>query len=394
MTVRRRTWTTASGQHREAFLIDIQITAPDGRVHRLRRNAPVQNLRAADNLERRLRADLLVDLGLTAAHDASDPTLPAASSAAPTLADFAPAFLEHHRAKGNKPGELAAKRQILDQHLLPAFGHLPLDQLTTRRIDEYKAQKQRAPEPLPDPKRPRPDRPRRTERGRAPLSPHTVNNHLTVLRALLNLAARWDLIPRRPHFEMVKEDQRDPEYLTPDEARRLLAAAAPDWRTFFLFALGTGLRVGELRALHWTDLDLDRRHLRVARSLTRTGYSSPKSRRPRTVHLAHDLLHALRAHPRHATSPLVFPRQGGAPLTLAQIRHALDRTARAADISRPLRPGILRHTFATHGAMEAIPLPVLQSWMGHSDIRVTMRYAHVAPSESAPLADRLATRRS
>lgn len=202
----------------------------------------------------------------------------------PTLADFAPRFLEHHQAKGNKPGELRAKTQILADHLIPAFGALALDRITARLIDAYKVDKQRpaADAPRPQPKRVRLDRPRKTTRGLAGLAPHTVNNHLTILRSLLHLAARWELIARVPAFEMVREDVHDPEFLTFDEARRMVAAAEPGWRTFLITAIGTGLRIGELRALRWQDVDLERARIRVARTLTRTGFDVPKSRRPRT----------------------------------------------------------------------------------------------------------------
>jgi integrase len=341
MTIRQRTWTTASGEPREALVVDVQVTGADGRLHRARRVAPVQTRRAAEHLERRLRAELLVEAGLgndpdTAAvvgnrrrpHVAA--TADAPDARVPTLAAFAPDFLEHHRAKGNKPGELDAKRQVLRDHLIPSFGTLRLDQITTRLVDAYKAQKQRPPEAPPAPKRARPDRPPKTDRGRAALRPHTVNNHLTVLRALLNLAARWDLIARVPSFQMVKEDVRDPEYLTFDETRQLLAAAPPQWQTFLLVAVGTGLRVSELRALHWADVDLERRRIRVSRNLTRAGESSPKSRRPRTVPLGGDLVEALQGWQTRQGRPsgeLVFCQGDGGALTPGQVGDGVEEAA-------------------------------------------------------------------
>jgi len=399
MTIRRRTWTTASGEPREALVVDVQVTGADGRIHRARRVAPVQTRRAAELLERRLRAELLVDAGLgddpdaaaeVGTHHQPDDDRP------PTLAAFASDFLEHHRAKGNKPSELDAKRQILRDHLVPSFGALHLDQITTRLVDAYKAQKQRPPEAPPAPKRARPDRPPKTDRGRAALRPHTVNNHLTVLRALLNLAARWDLIARVPSFQMVKEDVRDPEYLTFDETRRLLAAAPPQWQTFLLVAVGTGLRVSELRALHWTDVDLERRRIRVSRNLTRAGESSPKSRRPRTVPLGGDLVEALQVWQTRQGQPggeLVFCQGDGGALTPGQVRSAIEGAAKAAGIPRGVRPGVLRHTFATQSAMAGVPMNVVQAWMGHSDLRVTMRYAHVAEEMGQGLADLVASAR-
>jgi integrase len=246
-------------------------------------------------------ASITRPLAPPAATTSTTPTPSATPMLTPTLADFAPRFLEHHRAKGNKPGELRAKDQILTDHLIPAFGALPLDRITARLIDAYKVDKQRptADTPRPQPKRVRLDRPRKTTRGRAGLAPHTVNNHLTILRSLLHLAARWEMIVRVPAFEMVREDVHDPEFLSFDEARRMVAVAEPEWRIFFITAIGTGLRISELRALRWQDVDLERARIRVARTLTPTGFDVPKSRRPRTVKLGGDIVAALREHPRH-----------------------------------------------------------------------------------------------
>lgn len=317
----------------------------------------------------------------------------AADPGCPTLAEFAPRFVEHHRAKGNKPGELALKEQVLAQHLVPAFGKLRLDAITAQKIDAYKATKQQPAAEVKAPKRARGDRPRKTARGLDGLKPHTVNNHLTILRSLLRLASRWDLITKVPEFEMVREDVKDPEFLSYEEARRMIAAAEPEWRAFLVVAIGAGLRIGELRALRWQDVDVSQMRIRVGRNLTRAGFDSPKSRRPRTVKIGGDVMTALREHPRHRTSELVFHREDGSPLSMAQVRRAVEVAATRAELGRPIRPGLLRHTFATHGVMGGVPLNVVQSWMGHSDIRVTMRYAHLAPDMEGDLAETVARRR-
>ena len=433
-------------------MIDIQIQLPTGEVRRVREVAPVQGRRAAERYEQQVRARLMLgeDLGReqeviddddddavrvtvgkrwesrSAARTAEAPAQvpreaistsqrsaatiePAATTTArsrsrsrvrsndesecPTLADFAPRFVEHHRAKGNKPGELALKEQVLAQHLIPAFGKLRLDAITAQRIDAYKAAKQRPARDVKAPKRVRGDRPRKTPRGLDGLKPHTVNNHLTILRSLLRLAARWDHLAKVPEFEMVREDVKDPEFLTFEEARRMIVAAEPEWRVFLVVAIGAGLRIGELRALRWQDIDMAQLRIRVAQNLTRAGIDTPKSRRPRTVKIGGDVMAALRGHPRHRSSDLVFHREDGSPLSMAQVRRAVEVAAKRAELGRSIRPGLLRHTFATHGVMGGVPLNVVQSWMGHSDIRVTMRYAHLAPDMEGDLAENVARRR-
>jgi hypothetical protein len=225
MSVRRRTWRGPDGSPREAYMIDVQIQLPTGEVRRVREVAPVQGRRAAERYEQQIRARLLLgtdeDARESEVHHDSHPTptisptpqptltpaatIPTAPRGAPrssrratatatptpsatpmltpTLADFAPRFLEHHRAKGNKPGELRAKDQILTDHLIPAFGALPLDRITARLIDAYKVDKQRPTADTPRPPaearpprspaqdHPRPSRPRPAHRQQPPDDP-------------------------------------------------------------------------------------------------------------------------------------------------------------------------------------------------------------------------------
>jgi integrase len=110
----------------------------------------------------------------------------------------------------------------------------------------------------------------------------TINNHLTALRKLLNLALEWEVLERAPRvrgFRLKHQFVSEDEYLTFEEADRFVRAAAPEWRPFLVVALKTGLRVGELLALKWQDIDLVAAHLIVRRTLWRDQEGSPKGAR-------------------------------------------------------------------------------------------------------------------
>jgi integrase len=385
MSVRKEVRRRADGSERILYIVDVKVRQPDGEIVRVRKVSPLKTLRAANALEREIRQQFLTGANATASiddHPEHDAPLPA-----PTLAEFVPEFMRFQaspaasRRGANKPGELREKQRIFDNHLLPAFGALRLDQITARLIDGYIAA--RSP-----PLGAQPSRPRKVGE---PLAPSTLTNHLILLRRVLSVAHRWQIIDRIPTFTSASPKRERLDFLTFDEADRLLAAAAPPLRLLLLLAIRTGLRLGELRALRWRDLHLDGGYLRVERSLTKAGFGSPKSGKARTVDLAHDLRDSLRqlAQPPPRPDQLLFAQPTGEPLSEGNVYRSTRAAARAAGIERPIYPHLLRHTFASHCVMRGIPLAVVKEWLGHSESRTTERYAHLAPEVRATFINRL-----
>ena len=183
------------------------------------------------------------------------------------------------------------------------------------------------------------------------------------------------------------------DYLTKEEVRALLNVAdaraaaggltARLLRTCVYFAQHTGLRKGELCGLRWIDLDLDARRLTVARSFATT----PKSNQARHLRLPEALVPILatwRAECPRTSEGLVFPwqlRDGTwgmvpAPSEMLELP-ALFAAAGCRPIARAWHA--LRHTFASHYIMQGGNILALQKILGHSDIKMTMIYAHLAP---------------
>lgn len=184
-----------------------------------------------------------------------------------------------------------------------------------------------------------------------------------------------------PRFPQIRCSLPSFDFYDASEVAALVDSARDDERILILLAGHTGARAGELLALEWTDVDFRQKLVTFRRSRTGGITTDTKSRRPRQVPMSETLADALQAH-RHLRGPLVFCQEDGAHLTLWFLHGALERAARRAQL-RLLRWHDLRHSFASNLTIGGTPLRQVQEWMGHSSITMTMRYAHLAPTEQA-----------
>jgi integrase len=129
-----------------------------------------------------------------------------------------------------------------------------------------------------------------------------VNNHLAVLHKLLAVAVESGDLVQLPRIKMLWAAKPEFRFLTFEEAARLLAAATPEWAPMLTVALKTGLRIGELLALTWEDIDLVAGRLIVRRTLWSGQEGTPKGGRSREVPLCMRAVGILKAH-RHTPSP-------------------------------------------------------------------------------------------
>jgi integrase len=280
----------------------------------------------------------------------------------PTLEEFTHTFLETSRV-GNKPSTVETKEQVLRLHILPRLGKLRLDEISYEHVEDLRIQLSTY-ERKPGKKR----------------SPKTVNNIMTTLHRLLVIAKKRSLIPSLPEFEPIRCALPEFDFLSFEEAPRLIAAAQDEWRTMISFALRTGLRRGELMGLRWQDVDLVAGKVFVRQTIWRGIVGPPKNHKTREIPLSPTVVAMLKQH-RHLRGPLVFCNLDGSYLNGKQFKLALEATCKRAGL-RFIGWHCLRHTFASHLAMHNVPLKAIQEMLGHASIQMTMRYAHLSPAVS------------
>ncbi len=289
-------------------------------------------------------------------------TLPGQVRTGVTFADAAAEwlrFIEQDRRR--KPSTLEGYRSVLRTHLLPAFGELPLEAVTSPMVERWLEKIDRA--------------------------PSTRRLALVLLHGIFRRAMKVWGLPLNPAALVEKPPVArtgDLEVFTPEEVWALVRAAGSEQDgAIFLTAAFTGLRRGELLALRWRDVDFPRSVIRVRASYAAGVVTSPKSGKVRSVPLAPDVASALaRLGQRKlftGDDDLVFVGDAGGFVDGSALRRRYD-TALARAGLRKLRFHDLRHTFGTTMIGRA-DIRRVQEWMGHSDIQTTMKYLHYAPRE-------------
>jgi integrase len=342
MSVRLR----KNGSGNWVWTVDFTYKHPDGSKPRVREVSPLQTKRGAEQYQR----DLLhaVQMGTYRARKEEPPKV------VPTVETFSQDFLDTYAVTNNKPSEVDTKRALFRRHLLPTFGKLSLDKITIAEIEKFKA-----------------------KMIKEEYSPKTVNNCLTALRKMLAVAQEWGLMEHLPKFKWLKTPDAEFDFLTFEEAERLVGGADGQFRPMMLLALRTGLRQGELLALRWDDVDLTAGRLVVRQNAVRGRIGTPKNGRTREIPLSPQAVRALKEH-RHLKGELVFSQPDGRLLTKGECKHPLWRACRRAGLRR-VGWHVLRHTFASHLVMTGEPLKAVQELMGHATIEMTMRYSHLSP---------------
>jgi len=311
---------------------------------RYRKRSPINTERAAKEYESALRQRVVRGEPLTAK----------AASHAPTFADFSAHWFKTYAVANNKPSTQWSKDVILRNHLVPAFGKFRLDAITGDAVEQYKVAKRAG-----------------------GLCAKTVNGHLAVLARCLRSGVEWGAFRGGPAIRLLKTAPPPFKFLTREQSAALIAHVHPAWRAMVLLALRTGLRIGELRALRWIDVNLPGKHLMVRRAVVKNVVSTPKNNRERLVPLTDDALDVLGTLTRE--HELVFHNLAGEYVPEVTCTKALHRQFRRAGLP-PFGWHTLRHTFATQLACAGVPLHVIQNLLGHSTIHMTLRYAHVMPS--------------
>ena len=240
--------------------------------------------------------------------------------------------------------------QVFVKRFRQFFGDRTLAQITPKLIVEYKS-----------------------SRSTVGVKAATINRELTCLKKAFNLAKReWEWCRDNPVSRVSAEkgaNKRD-RWLTEEEETRLLAVC-PSWlRELVVFALHSGMRLGEILALTWTGVDLFRRTVTVFRS---------KNGERRTVPVNQTVMALLKekAKVRHLNTELVFPSRDWHTVDPNHLRRALRPATNKSRLRFHFHD--LRHTFATRLVQSGVDLYKVQRLLGHKSPMMTQRYAHHYP---------------
>jgi integrase len=217
-------------------------------------------------------------------------------------------------------------------------------------------------------------------------SPSTIRNALLPLRAIYRRALQRGEVAANPTLKLALPAVRSSRdrVARADEATALLSALPASERGLWATALYAGLRMGELQALDWHDIDLEQNLIRVERSWDRqAGYIEPKSRAgKRRVPLTQTLRTYLLNHRLQqgtGGSGRVFPNSHGGPFTPSITNHRA-KTAWAGAGLNPITLHECRHSYAAYMIAASVNPKALSTYMGHSSITITLdRYGHLLP---------------
>jgi integrase len=249
---------------------------------------------------------------------------------------------------------------IVRLHIKPTLGGVRLDKINALQVQSFYR-----------------------ERLDAGLSPRRVQYvHVTIRKALKD-AVRWRLIPYNV-ADAVKSPRPTKPEITPlhaEQVKMLLAAGRGDkLEALYILAVTTGMRVGEIFGLKWSDVDLDAGVLRVRRTVAADGTVNPPKTASsrRTVRLSKLAIRALSGHSRVAE--WVFSSAAGTPINVCNFhKNSWRPLLKRADLPHA-RFHDLRHTAATLMLSRGVPIKVVSEMLGHADVGTTLSiYAHVLP---------------
>lgn len=287
---------------------------------------------------------------------------PAKARKSPRFETFAAEYLDWMKAN-RKPLTVDRVGQTLER-LKTFFGPKKLSDLTPWHVEQFKKA--------------------RKEEGKAP---GTVNLELSVLKALLYKAQEWGKLAEHPgkNVKLLKNPQRKTRFLSEEEEARLLAACSSALRRVVQVGLLTGFRRQELASLRPEDVDLERDTVSVAACYAKNGESRTLPAGPRLKLVLRE------AFACRGDAATVLVNEHGRPWAVDTLSACFRETCERAPIGS-LGPHVLRHTFASRLVMAGVDLRTVQELMGHKDINMTLRYAHLSPDHKRAAIETLESR--
>jgi integrase len=258
--------------------------------------------------------------------------------------------------------DAACRASQISKHLVPGLGQLRLSDIGSRELQKFILT----------------------------ISPGRQHHVLMTFKKMWKTATDWGYVSHEINgIQFTPYEKEEQRFFTLKEVRTIFAAAAEPWRTLYWLIIETGLRIGEVLALRFTNLEGE--VLSVEKSVWEGKLNDPKSKKgTRRIPLSASLSSHLAAtgHGR-GTESFIFASKRGTPLRPNNIlrRHfypLLDR------LGIP-RGGFhsFRHASASFMDQLNVPMVIRQKRLGHADISTTMKYTHSVSEEERRVSERL-----
>lgn len=253
-----------------------------------------------------------------------------------------------------KPRKRSWKRDegLYNPRIKEAFGNRRLNQITRQQIQTF-----------------------HTELLTTGLAPATCDHHVKLIKHALNLAMDWGMLDKNPaaRVPLFNHDNKVEHYLDETQLERLMQVLRTDENRqvclIAMFLLSTGARLNEALSATWSQIDRENRVWRISAS-------NSKSKRMRSVPLNDSALDVLRQLGTEGMFEHAFAnKKTGRPFT--SIHKVWERLRGAAGLPH-LRLHDLRHSYASFLVNSGRTLYEVQQILGHSDSKVTERYAHLS----------------
>ncbi|MFA5033792.1 MAG: tyrosine-type recombinase/integrase [bacterium] len=257
-----------------------------------------------------------------------------------TLEKFSQDYMKY--SETNKtPMYSKLEKSVLSKKIIPFFKNKYLDDINPKEIEDYKASRAKQ------------------------VTNASVNRELACFKHLYTMAIKWGYAKDNPvkKVDMMKEPPGRLRYLTISEINKLIDNCAEHLKPIVIIALNTGMRRGEILKLKWGDIDFSNNRIIVQNS---------KNNEKRVIPMNKIIYETLKDNYKdYSLNKRLFD--------INDCKKSFKTALRKTGID-DFRFHDLRHTFASHLAMKGANIKTIQTLLGHKDINMTLRYAHLGES--------------